>query len=176
MAPSTGKNAWRESTRFISIGLLIGNNYNNYWTKLKVVVLYLLVNDKRAHLNEHMEASVGDHLKMTWSSLVQTKQDLSTIKHWQQKMVKLVGYCRDQNQNLSQEVKTLKDEYIEQGKWIENMVRKTPKEIKSVESKVLARTRDSAVSERPKKYARHTPTRPVPLEQREEVVDPDIFW
>lgn len=36
--------------------------------------------DKRAHLNDHIVASVDDHLQLTWTSLTEMKKQLDTMK------------------------------------------------------------------------------------------------
>lgn len=133
---------------------------------------------------------MDDHLEMTWSSLVQTKRDLNNMKDVQQKfqevqeinskmseslekMTEFVADCRAEIRDLSLAVKTLRVENIQQKKLIEDMARKTAKEIKSVESKVLARTRVGVVVEKPKCYPRssYTLDRPVSRERLAESVE-----
>lgn len=133
---------------------------------------------------------MDDHLEMTWSSLVQTKRDLNNMKDVQQKfqevqeinskmseslekMTEFVAHCRAEIRDLSLEVKTLKVENIQQKKLIEDMARKTAKEIKSVESKVLARTRVGLVGQKPKCYEGSSSTldRPVSRERLAEYME-----
>ena len=97
-----------------------------------------------AHLNDHMEASVDDHLEMTWSSLVQAKEELDNmrqkfyeVQEANQKMAESFGACRAEIRGLSLKVENLELENIVQKKMIEDMARKTSKELKSVESRVL---------------------------------------
>ena len=68
-----------------------------------------------------MEASIDGHLEMTLSSLVATKQELNSTKDLQQKalednqkLTESVAGCHEQIQNLSSEVKTLKDAIVQQ--------------------------------------------------------------
>ena len=132
---------------------------------------------------------MDDHLEMTWSSLVQTKQDLNNMKDVQQKfqevqeinlkmseslkkITEFVADCRAEIRDLSLAVKTLEVENIQQRKFIEEVARKTAKEKKDVESRVLVRTRHEVVDEGSKWYTRCTqPARPVSLEQHREQVE-----
>ena len=131
-----------------------------------MVMSFLLFQDKRAHLNDHMEASVDDHLEMTWSSLVQAKEELDNMRHKfhdlqevNQKMAKerqednqkMLDVIQEVNQNMEKAfedclaeirnlllgVKNIELENVGHKKMMEDMARKTGKELKSVESRVL---------------------------------------
>lgn len=103
--------------------------------------------DKRAHLNDHIEASVGEHLELTWSSLAATKQELDNMKDLQQtvhqmqeanqKLTESVADSREEVQNLTLAMKNLEMRNIQQRKWMEDMVRKMAKEMKSLENKMV---------------------------------------
>ena len=87
---------------------------------------------------------MDDHLEMTWSSLAQTKQELDNmrqkfheVQEVNQKMAESFGDCRAEIRDLSLKVENLELDNIGQKKMIEDMARKTSKELKSVESKVL---------------------------------------
>ncbi|KAJ7355988.1 hypothetical protein OS493_027382 [Desmophyllum pertusum] len=92
--------------------------------------------DKRAYLNEHMDASIDDHLELTWSSLVATKQELDSMKDLPQKFHEVqednqklresVADCHEKIRDLSLATKTLED-----------VVKKILRERKSVENKML---------------------------------------
>ncbi|XP_068698449.1 TNF receptor-associated factor 4-like [Montipora foliosa] len=84
--------------------------------------------DKRAYLNDHIDASVDDHLEMTWSALVDTKQDLDGMKDLQQNVLKSLADCKAEIRNLSQEVENLKIVNTVQNKRIKEMERKNAKE------------------------------------------------
>ncbi|XP_068725653.1 TNF receptor-associated factor 6-like isoform X2 [Montipora capricornis] len=91
--------------------------------------------DKRAYLIDHIDASVDDHLEMTWSALVDTKQELNGIianydgmKDLQQSLLKSLGDCKAEIRNLSQEVENLKIVNAVQNKKIKEMERKNAKE------------------------------------------------
>ena len=102
--------------------------------------------DIRAHLNDHIEASVDEHLEMTWSSLVATKQELDSMKDLRQKFQKVqesnqklaeaVTDCREEIRDLTLTVKNLEMKNIQQEKQMEGLGRK----IKSVESEKLQLT------------------------------------
>ena len=94
---------------------------------------------------------MDDHLEMMWSSLVQAKEELGNmrqkfheVQEVNQKMADEVQeinqnmvQCRAEIRDLSLAVKNIELENIGQKKMMEDMARKTAKEIKSVESKVL---------------------------------------
>ena len=90
-----------------------------------------------------MEASVDDHLEMTWSSLVQTKEELDNmrqkcheVQEVNQKMAVSFGACRTEIRVLSMAVKNLELENKKQKKMMEDMAKKTERELKVIESKV----------------------------------------
>lgn len=93
---------------------------------------------------------MDDHLEMTWSSLVQTKQELDSMKDLRQefhkvqgvnqKMSDSVAYCRAEVRDLSLAVKNLKAENIQLKKFVDDLTKKTAREIKGLESKMLRHT------------------------------------
>ena len=93
---------------------------------------------------------MDDHLEMTWSSLVQTKQELDTMKDLRQEFHKVQGinqkmsdsiaYCRAEVRDLSLAVKNIKAENIQLKKFIDDLTKKTARDIKSLESKMLRQT------------------------------------
>ena len=93
--------------------------------------------DKRAHLNDHIEASVDDHLELTWSSLADTRQELDNMKDLQQKFYQMqdlnqkltdsMAHCREEVRDLTLAVKSLEIQNIQQKKWMEDMTRKNAK-------------------------------------------------
>jgi len=103
--------------------------------------------DKRAHLNDHIEASVEDHLELTWSSLAATKQELNNMKDLRQtlhqmqevnqKLTESVADSREEVQRLTLAMKNLEMQNIQQKKWMEDMVRKMAREMKSLENKMV---------------------------------------
>ena len=86
--------------------------------------------DKRAHLNDHIEASVDDHLELTWSSLADTRQELDNMKDLQQKFYQMqdlnqkltdsMAHCREEVRDLTLAVKSLEIQNIQQKKWMED--------------------------------------------------------
>ena len=87
---------------------------------------------------------MDDHLEMTWSSLVQAKEELDNmrqkfheVQEVNQKMAESFEDCRAEIRNLSVAVKNIELENIGQKKMMEDMASKTTKELKSVESRVL---------------------------------------
>ena len=93
--------------------------------------------DKRAHLNDHIEASVDDHLELTWSLLADTRQELDNMKDLQQKFYQMqdlnqkltdsMAHCREEVRDLTLAVKSLEIQNIQQKKWMEDMTRKNAK-------------------------------------------------
>ena len=65
---------------------------------------------------------------MTWSALVDTKQDLDGMKDLQQHFLKSLADCKAEIRNLSQEVENLKIVNNVQNKRIKEMERKNAKE------------------------------------------------
>lgn len=110
-------------------------------------VPFVFMQDKRAHLNDHIEASVEEHLELTWSSLAATKQELDNMKDLQQtlhqmqeanqKLTESMADSREEVQNLTLAMKNLEMRNIQQRKWMEDMVRKMAKEMKSLENKMV---------------------------------------
>lgn len=108
---------------------------------------------------------MDDHLEMTWSSLVQTKQELDSMKDLRQefhkvqgvnqKMSDSVAYCRAEVRDLSLAVKNLKAENIQLKKFVDDLTKKTAREIKSLESKMLLHTQ-MGVYEVPKREPAYT--------------------
>ena len=108
---------------------------------------------------------MDDHLEMTWCSLVQTNEKLDNMRQKfhdlqevnqkmadevqkiNQKMAESFGDCRAEIRSLSVAVKKLELENIAQKKMMEDMARKTAKELKSVESKVLRYPQERACLE-----------------------------
>ena len=100
-------------------------------------VLCMFLQDKRAHLNDHIEASVEDHLELTWSSLVAAKQELDNMKDLRQKfheiqkvnqkLTESVADSREEVRDLTLTVKSLEIQNIQLKKWMEDMARKTAK-------------------------------------------------
>ena len=97
----------------------------------------MLIQDIRAHLNDHIEASVVDHLELTWSSLVVAKQEIDNMKDLRQKvhaiqdanqkLTESVADTREEVRDLSLAVKSLEIQNIQLKKEMEDMARKTPK-------------------------------------------------
>ena len=94
----------------------------------------MFIQDKRAHLNEHIEASVDDHLELTWSSLVVAKQELDNMKDLRQKFHEIqevnqkltgsVADSREEVRDLTLTVKSLEIQNIQLKKWMEDKARK----------------------------------------------------
>ena len=97
----------------------------------------MFIQDKRAHLNDHIEASVDDHLELTWSSLVVAKQELDNMKDLRQKfheieevnqkLTESVADSREEIRDLTMTVKSLEIQNIQLSKRMEDMERKTAK-------------------------------------------------
>ena len=97
-------------------------------------VLCMFIQDKRAYLNDHIEASVEEHLELTWSSLVVAKQELDNMKDLQQnfyeiqevnqKLTESMAASREEIRDLTLTVKSLEIENIQLKKWMEDMTRK----------------------------------------------------
>jgi len=97
----------------------------------------MFLQDKRAHLNDHIEASVEDHLELTWSSLVVAKEELDNMKDLRQKfheiqevnqkLTESVADSREEVRDLTLTVKSLEIQNIQLKKWMEDMARKTEK-------------------------------------------------
>ena len=97
-------------------------------------VLCMFIQDKRAHLHDHMGASVEDHLELTWSSLVVAKQELDNMKDLRQKfhqtqevVQKLTDSMADSHeevQDLTLAVKRLEKQNVQQKMSMEYMERK----------------------------------------------------
>lgn len=103
--------------------------------------------DKRAYLNDHLEASVEDHLELTWSSLADTKQELDNMKDLRQKfhqmhednqkLTESLADSREEVRNLTLEMKKLEMQNIQQRKWMEGTVGKMAREMKTLEKKMV---------------------------------------
>ena len=87
------------------------------------------------------------HLELTWSSLIEMKKQLDTMKDLRykfhkvqevnQKMSESVADCHAEIRDLSLAVKNLEMENIQQKKLIEDMAKKTARGIKNVEGKMV---------------------------------------
>ena len=94
----------------------------------------MFIQDKRAYLNDHIEASVEEHLELTWSSLVVTKQELDKMKYLPQKfheiqevnqtLTESMAASRQEVRDLTLTVKSLEIENIRLNNWMEDMTRK----------------------------------------------------
>jgi len=110
-------------------------------------VLFLFLQDKRAYLNDHLEASVEDHLELTWSSLADTRQELDNMKDLRQnfhqmhednqKLTESLADSREEVRNLTLEMKKLEMQNIQQRKWMEEAVGKMAREMKALEKKMV---------------------------------------
>ena len=95
--------------------------------------------DIRAHLNDHIEASVEDHLELTWSSLVVAKQEIDNMKDLRQKfhetqevnkkLTESVADSREEVRDLTLTVKNLEIQNIQLKKWMEDIARKMEKKM-----------------------------------------------
>lgn len=95
----------------------------------------MFLQDKRAHLNDHIEASVDDHLELTWSSLVVAKHELDNMKDLRkkfheiqevnQKLTESVADSREEIRDLTLTVKSLEIQNIQLKKSTEDTERKT---------------------------------------------------
>ena len=96
-------------------------------------VLCMSIQDKRAHLNDHIEVSVEDHLELTWSSLVVAKQELDNMKDLQEKfheiqevnkkLMESMADSREEVRDLTLTVKSLEIQNIQLKKSTEDMAR-----------------------------------------------------
>jgi len=103
--------------------------------------------DKRAYLNDHLEASVEDHLELTWSSLADTREELDNMKDLRQKfhqmhednqkLTESLADSRGEVRNLTLEMKKLEMRNIQQRKWMEETVGKMAREMKTLEKKMV---------------------------------------
>ena len=97
----------------------------------------MFIQDIRAHLNDHIEASVEDHLELTWSSLVVAKQEIDNMKDLRQKfhetqevnqkLTESVAVSREEVRDLTLTVKSLEIQNIQLKKVTEDMAKKTAK-------------------------------------------------
>ena len=88
----------------------------------------MFIQDKRAYLNDHIEANVDDHLELTWPSLVVAKQELDSMKYMPQKFHEI----QEVNQKLTESVADSREQIrdltnIQLSKRMEDMERKTAK-------------------------------------------------
>ena len=96
-------------------------------------VPFVFMQDKRAHLNDHIEVSVEDHLELTWSSLVVAKQELDNMKDLQEKfheiqevnkkLMESMADSREEVRDLTLTVKSLEIQNIQLKKSTEDMAR-----------------------------------------------------
>ena len=90
----------------------------------------MFIQDKRAYLNDHIEASIDGHLELTWSSLVDAKQELDKMKYLQpkfheiqevnQKLTESMAASRQEVRDLTLTVKSLEIANIQLKKWMED--------------------------------------------------------
>ena len=86
-------------------------------------------------------------MKLTWSSLAAAKQELDNVKDLRQtlhemqevnhKLTESVADSRAEVQSLTLAMKNLEMQNIQQRKWMEDIVRKMAKEMKSLENEMV---------------------------------------
>ena len=86
-------------------------------------------------------------MKLTWSSLAVAKQELDNVKDLRQtlhemqevnqKLTESVADSREEVQSLALAMKNLEMQNIQQRKWMEDIVRKMAKEMKSLENEMV---------------------------------------
>ena len=80
------------------------------------------------------------------------RQEFHKVQEANQKMSDSIAYCRAEVRDLSLAVKNLKAENIQLKKFIEDMTKKTARDQKNLESKVLRHTQMRATAGKEESY------------------------